>query len=43
MAYFITDTCIGCTVCELKCPVVLHLDVQLHQAVLTELGMARVK
>jgi len=21
MAYFITDTCIGCTVCELKCPV----------------------
>ena len=21
MAYFINDTCIGCTVCELKCPV----------------------
>ena len=21
MAYFITDTCIGCSVCELKCPV----------------------
>jgi Na+-translocating ferredoxin:NAD+ oxidoreductase subunit B len=21
VAYFITDTCIGCTVCELKCPV----------------------
>src|SRR2546426_8763269 len=20
MAYFITDKCIGCTVCELKCP-----------------------